>query len=228
VFADVRGEFAGRILRIAAFLNRLEKIEADSQQVGGVGLSVPEVLDAKGLFFVYLYGAYEKCLEDGFWEGIEAARLHSLTGKELRPELFCLALNGTLDSLESSPKSPKRWQRRLELTRRMFNSNEVTTFDELAVPPYDGSHFRPGYLETIWNLFGITAPTLPEPRYSGRIVELIEKRHDVAHGRERPDAVGRNYTIDDLRKRATDIEACCFYFLSTLESHVAKRANLVR
>lgn len=221
MFADVLVELAHRIVRIGAFLNQIN--EGD----GSLGSGGPEATAFKGLFFVYLYGAYERCIVDGFREAVTVANSYDLTCGELRPELVGLALYKSFDSLESAPNKPSRWQTRVSLTKQIFSSDPVNfpCFDRGL---RDGNHFKPAYIETIWTLFGIGKPVVPHPRYRNRITELIERRHDVAHGRKGPDEVGRNFTVDELRQRAQEVNICCAYFVSTLEGHVTHRANLVR
>ncbi len=221
MFADVRAELALRIVRIGAFLNQIN--EGD----GSPGSGASGAPDFKGLFFVYLYGAYEHCIVDGFREALIAANAHGLTGVEVRPELAGLAFNSSFDSLESAPGAPSRWLKRATVTKLMFSTDAVN-FPDFDRGLRDGNHFRPTHIETIWALFGITQPTLPDPRYTNRIIELIERRHDVAHGRLPPDAVGRKFTVADLRQRAQEVELCCLYFVGTLEAHVVNRANLIR
>src|SRR5947208_16950171 len=78
------------------FLNQIN--EGD----GSPGSGAPEAPDFKGLFFVYLYGAYEHCIVDGFREALIAANAHGLADVEVRPELAGLAFNRWFDSLESA------------------------------------------------------------------------------------------------------------------------------
>lgn len=221
MFADIRVELAHRIVRIGAFLNEIN--EGD----GSLGSGGPEAAAFKGLFFVYLYGAYERCIVDGFREALTVANSHGLICGELRPELVGLALNNSFDSLESAPNRPIRWQTRVSLTKQIFSS-DIVNFPDFGRGLRDGNHFKPAHIETIWTLFGIGQPVVPDPRYENRIIELIERRHDVAHGRLRPDEVGRKFTVDELRQRAQEVDICCAYFVSTIEGHVTRRANLVR
>ncbi|PYQ94118.1 MAG: hypothetical protein DMF96_27185 [Acidobacteria bacterium] len=75
--------------------------------------------DFRALFFVYLYGAYEHCIVDGFREALIAANAHGLADVEVRPELAGLAFNRWFDSLESAPGAPSRWQKRTTVTKTL-------------------------------------------------------------------------------------------------------------
>jgi len=86
---------------------------------GSPGSGAPEAPDFKGLFFVYLYGAYEHCIVDGFREALIAANAHGLADVEVRPELAGLAFNRWFDSLESAPGAPSRWQKRTTVTKTL-------------------------------------------------------------------------------------------------------------
>jgi hypothetical protein len=221
VFADVITELGLRVQRVRQYLTEIE--EGDSAP----GSGKPTAPDLKGLFFVYLYGVYEKALDGAFREAVAGVNAHRLPFNSLRPELLAIALDGRFDSLESAPKSPKRWQRRLELSTAIFGADEVAIPDAGTVPQ-DGSHMRVQQIRTMWSLFGINAPAVPEPRHVGRIEELVEQRNKIAHGRERPDTVGRNFTVADLETRVNDIEAVCLYVVRTLDTHVSGAANLQR
>jgi hypothetical protein len=221
VFADVRVDLGTRVQRIRQFLAGIN--EGD----GSPGSGDPHAPDAKGLFFVFLYGAYEHCIEEAFREAVLAANTHGLLWNQLRPEILAIALNPQFDGLESSPKSPARWERRVDLSRQIF-AVDAASIPELGSVPFDGSHMRVAQIETIWRVLGITVPPVNSPPMIGRIAELVDQRNKIAHGRERPDTVGGRFTIADLQKRLDDIEAVCLYVVQQLETHVTVPANLRR
>lgn len=96
------------------------------------------------------------------------------------------------------------------------------------VLPKDGSHYRRSQLETIWSLFGITAPIVPDGRMYPLIGELVENRNAVAHGRRTPEDVGSGYSKDDCYIKVGLTQDLCTYLVATLQTHCADPKNLAR
>jgi MAE_28990/MAE_18760-like HEPN len=219
IFSSVQSDLATRLSRLATYVGGID-------DGGGVlGAGDPRSPDLKGLFFVYLYAVYERCVDEACRAAYNIVNRHGISCREVRPELLALGLNAQFDSLEAA-SGKRQWQRRADVMRSSVDVSAVQICD-MGIP-MDGSHMRVQQLETIWKLLGIDAPVVPHPRYIDRIHELVERRHAVAHGREMPDEVGRRFTIDDLKARLVDVEACCTYFIRTIEGHVALRANVCR
>jgi hypothetical protein len=86
--------------------------------------------------------------------------------------------------------------------------------------PSDGSHYRIAQLRTIWKIFSVGAPVVPEPRLIGRVEELVENRNAISHGRRTPEEVGGRYSVQDIADRVDDTNAICSHVLVALESHV--------
>lgn len=100
-----------------------------------------------------------------------------------------------------------------------IDSNDpLTTLNETLFPS-NGSHYRPSQLNTIWRVFGIDKPIVPEMIHLGRIEELVENRNAISHGRKTAEEVGRRYSIAELEKRIDDVFALAKYIISTMEDH---------
>jgi hypothetical protein len=110
------------------------------------------------------------------------------------------------------------WEQRIGLLAERESGVPLNTLDD-AVFPSDGSHFRVRQLQTIWAVFGLATPVVPEPRLLGRIEELVENRNAVAHGRRTPEEVGGRYSVSDVATRVDDVEAIVTYLVTQLESH---------
>jgi hypothetical protein len=85
--------------------------------------------------------------------------------------------------------------------------------------PSDGSHFRARQIQTIWDIFGLTGPIVPDNKFIGRIDELVENRNAIAHGRRTSEDVGSGYSFDDMGKRVDDIEKISIHLLTEMENH---------
>ena len=61
-------------------------------------------------------------------------------------------------------------------------------------------------------------PIVPEQRHLGRIMELVENRNAIAHGRRTPEDVGRSYSKQDIEDRISDIFDICIYIVETIKN----------
>jgi hypothetical protein len=110
------------------------------------------------------------------------------------------------------------WKQRLDLVASFESTTPLKSLDDTLFPS-DGSQYRIAQLETIWAVFGIVAPVVPESRLIGRIEELVENRNAIAHGRRTPEEVGGRYSIAEIEKRADDVEKIAFHLVTEMEKH---------
>jgi len=106
----------------------------------------------------------------------------------------------------------KLWQQRLEFIQALESKDHLLICDDSSFP-FDGSHYRAGQIDTIWRIFGIKRPILPNPSMRTRIEELVENRNAIAHGRRTADDVGRAYSVADMNSRIDDVENITSYLL---------------
>jgi len=100
----------------------------------------------------------------------------------------------------------------------MTNNNALTDLDNTLFPN-DGSHYRANQLRTIWNIFGITLPIVPNIQLIGRIDELVDKRNAIAHGRETARAVGSRHSTAEMEVRFRDTEIIAYYVIDTMNTY---------
>jgi hypothetical protein len=176
-----------------------------------------EATTCKGLMFIQLYGVYEYSVKSTVQTVLSFIRRDTLSPREIHHRALTLAMNGTFDS--ASRVGPlKTWQKRLELVADLESSQPLHSLVDTAFPS-DGSHFRPRQIQTIWDIFGLTVPPLPESKFIGRINELVENRNAIAHGRRTADDVGSAYSFEDMRKRVDEVEVISIYLLTEMEKH---------
>lgn len=80
--------------------------------------------------------------------------------------------------------------------------------------------------KTIWNLFGIDGPTLPDLRLISRIDELVGNRNSIAHGRLTANEVGRDYSAKDLGRIIKDVSTIANHVIASLEDHIQNQKYL--
>lgn len=170
----------------------------------------------KGLIFVQLYAAYEYAVRESVLASFAVVDGHALPLNAIRRGVLTLALDAEFMSLASLGRRTS-WDRRLQLLEKAA-SPEAAKLQGIEFPD-DGSHYRPGQLETIWKLMGIPAPIVPQLKHLGRIVELVDNRNAIAHGRFTADEIGSRYSGDDIQQRIEDVQEICIHVVQAIEDH---------
>jgi len=199
--------------RIAAARSLLRSIDAREQATPGDDAS----RSAKGMLFVQNYAVYEYVVVESVRTLVANVNARSLTFASTRPELLGMALDAEFKSIiDGSPK--KTWDGRSLLLGKARSADPVAIREGLF--PKDGTHFRPGQLETIWNLFGVPGPIVPAERLRGHIEEIVNTRNRIAHGSDAPARVGGAFSVADLKKRIDDTEAVCAHIMLSVAAYV--------
>ncbi|CAO3872960.1 HEPN domain-containing protein [Achromobacter mucicolens] len=156
-----------------------------------------EVKIARGLFFVHLYGAYEKSLNDCFQSYLRALNAVGFDLTHFEPRIWPAALDARFSSLQS-PSEGNAWQRRAKFVEAFTTGEPCTIPDTLF-----GSHLAnatPEKVQQIISWLGLTPfPFAPEDIQG--LVEVSEKRNAVAHGRISPRIIGQQGRSPDLEVR---------------------------
>ena len=171
----------------------------------------------KGLIFVQLYGVYEYAVRSAVQAMLSAIRTDGLCARDLHYQVLTLVLDPGFISAASSGRRAC-WGKRSALLQGSDSTAPLVSLADTAFPA-DGSHYRVRQLHTIWEVFGLSVPVLPEPRLAGRIEELVENRNAIAHGRRTPEEVGGRYSTSEIDKSITDIESVATYVVTAMETH---------
>ena len=171
----------------------------------------------KGLMFVHLYGVYEYAVHSAVQGVLAAVCADQLCPRDLHHKSLTLVLDPVFLSASAAGRQ-RSWKQRLDLVASFDSTTPLQSLDDNLFPA-DGSHYRIAQLETIWAIFGISVPVVPESRLLGRIEELVENRNAIAHGRRTPEEVGGRYSTSEIDKRIDDIEKIAFYLVTEMETH---------
>jgi hypothetical protein len=169
------------------------------------------------MLFVELYGVYEYSVKTAVQAVLSFIRRDALAPVNINHNALTLALRGSFDSL-SNVGPWKTWEKRLNLVSDLESQTPLHSLID-TVFPSDGSHFRESQLQTIWDIFGLSCPILPEKKHIGRVSELVENRNAIAHGRRTADDVGSGFSFDDMEQRINDVERISIYLLTEMETH---------
>ena len=216
MFATVLGEIADRHLSSQRTVALIKSLEETSQ--------VPLASACKGLAFVQLYATHEYSVRSAVQATLMALCKAGVEIRSLRRDLLSLVLDSHWKSASHSGRE-RVWDSRLALIASI-DSVELTSTLRDDLFPTDGSHYRIQQLDTIWKIFSVSAPVVPERRLIGRIEELVENRNAISHGRFTPEEVGSRYSVQDIADRVEDTNAIAGHIVSSLESHVRSGGHM--
>ena len=216
MFATVLAEIASRHLSNQRTVTLIKSLEDTSQ----VGIAAAY----KGLAFVQLYGTYEYSVCSAVQATLSALRAAGVEIRTLQRNVLALVLDACWQSAAEAGRG-RVWERRLALIA-CVDSGELTSTLRNDLFPSDGSHYRVQQLRTIWEIFGVSAPVVPEARMIGVIEKLVENRNAVSHGRRTAEDVGREYSYADIAGLVEDTNAIAGHVVSSLEGH-ARSGGLV-
>ena len=210
MFATVLGEIADRHLSSQRTVALIRSLEEPPQ--------VPLASACKGLAFVQLYATHEYSVRSAVQATLVALRTAGVEMRTLRRDLLSLVLDSHWTSVSNSGRA-RVWDSRRALISSI-DSVELTSTLKDDLFPTDGSQYRIQQLETIWKIFSVSPPVVPERRLIGIIEELVENRNAISHGRFTPEEVGRRYSAQDIADRVEDTNTIAGHIVSSLESHV--------
>jgi hypothetical protein len=211
--AAVSAEAVNRLASARAFLRVIEAHE----KTGGSGTGDVASRSGKGMLFVSNYAAYEYVVVEIVKSMIGDINQRGLTYASVRTDLMALALDSDFSSVIDGALK-KTWAARSLLLKKTRSTTAVVIKDNLF--PKDGSQFRAAQLETIWNIFGVPLPIVPEPRLLDHIREMVDTRNDIAHGSQAPEHVGGRFSIVDIERRINDTEKICTHLIASVGSYL--------
>jgi RiboL-PSP-HEPN len=185
-------------------LDRIERIEVmlEATDLGSVsmGNGAPARVDAsreaRGVAVVLLYAAYEHLISTLTLDLAAEAKAAAIPNLALARGFKVFALVGSLKSVQGCRAvGPQHaFQVMDALADPLSSTIEATWF------PDDGSHFRSSQVKSICSILGLSEPETILGRAWDRIDTIVDERNAIAHGRRRPDEVGRRFSKPDLER----------------------------
>lgn len=183
-----------------------------------------EIKILRGLFYVHLYSALEKAINETIEQTILLVKQDSVKNKHYDAAFNVISLNSKMQSFKHC-SNKNYFSKSTEVFEGVI-SDEVF---ELSNTVFSES------LQNVWyktiqdtlRSFGLE-PINTDPRVRLTIDELVDKRNAVAHGRETPVSVGERHRSDTLRKKAQEIQLVVEQFLSVFEDYVVNKKYISR
>lgn len=175
----------------------------DETHPAGAVAGGPISREARGLTIVLLFAAYENLLHSLTRTLLDAAIRLRVSNRRLRPGFRAFALVNSAKSLRdvSGKRLYSHGLRRM--VRDADPGGRVCTIDPNSFPD-DGSFMKRSQIELWCELFSMNDPHLILHRTWGSIDAIVSQRNAIAHGRQTPDDVGRDYTELEIRALVAD------------------------
>ena len=193
------------------------------ESIEPIGESPIHVKIQRGLYYVHLYSALEKVINETVEQALLVIGSLSIPNNKFQTKFNVVALNGKMTAFKNCG------------SREYFNKS-IDIFeavDSTEVPNINNAVLS-GTLQNVWfstiettlDSFGI-APLVVEPRVRFTLNEVVDKRNAVAHGRETPVEVGERFRCQVLRTKTAEVQLVSDMFIDAFESYL-RNAEFVK
>ena len=211
-----------RLREIQRFHAHLQRLETDALTDA---VQSQTMATLKGMFFVHLYGYVEFTVSQAVQILLqEIGGLH-IAYSHCESVFHSVVLDAEFRSVTDKTSREKRWSSRCQLLRKQHSSGVCEPVDTLFADSLQSTGYKT--LQDIFAALNVSLPPVPDPRHIGKINELKERRHEVAHGRASPGEVGSAFSVPDLKDRMDSVEAVVHHILDTLEAHYQSRGFIM-
>lgn len=217
-FEGVRSLSRERLAEVQQLLNHIVSLEPDE-------VAAPhsaEVKILRGFFYVHLYAALEKSINETVQLTLRLISSHNTPAKDYQLSFASVAARGRLQAFRAC--SYKTYNENATLIFSCLESTEKAIIDEFQFTDVLMNVWTNSILE-VFNSFGIESFKI-DPRTRTTVDELVENRNKVAHGRESALSVGERHRSAILRDKFTIITTLIDSVTLHLESFYNSRAFL--
>lgn len=213
--AGARSLLQNRLPEVRAVQSHLAAMELEA------GMAPPglQLLAVRGLFYVNLYGAIEASVNSAIQEFLRTVSNRNVQFHHFDFKAYLYVLDAKFHAISSGAGKPV-FDRRRKFVDQQFSAAPGVFEDTIF-----SMHLQnvgAATLENVLNWLGVDgSPFDLLPAARGYIEEIVEKRRQVAHGREAAAVVGAGRTASELLKRLEASIAVLEAFFELLEAHLA-------
>jgi alpha-galactosidase len=214
-FSIVRSSSRERFSEVLINLAYIESIEPERE-------SPAEVKILRGLFYVHLYAALEKAVNETIEQVILLIKSDAVQNKHFSTPFNVISLDAKMQSFKQCG-----YKDYFKKSSEVFNSIDSVQCFEISNTIFSQNLQNVWYktmLEIIAS-FGANEIQIT-PRVRLTIDEIVEKRNAVAHGRETPLVVGERHRCSVLRIKTQEIQLIVEQFISTFEDYITNKGYL--
>ncbi|WP_397443989.1 MAE_28990/MAE_18760 family HEPN-like nuclease [Pseudomonas chlororaphis] len=207
-----KGQITDRFREVRMFLSFIKTQESmDVPPVDSI-----EVKILRGLYYVQLYGALEQSLNDAAESFLQALSELKLCNNDFSLAILPTVMNSHFKSL-SEVQGQKRWKKRVDFISAIANGDLSKIENTVFSPLFQSSEVE--VISNVMSYIGINSDPLRESEDRFYVDEVVQKRHQVAHGRVSPVIVGSRGRSDDLEFRLEAVWRIVELVIEMLDEH---------
>lgn len=214
-FSIVRSNSRERFTEVLINLAFIESNE-------GSGEPSTEIKILRGLFYVHLYSALEKAINETIEQTILLVKQDNVKNKHYLRIFNVISLNPRMQSFKSC-RSKDYFSRSTQIFECLDSDESFdlsnTIFSDALMNIWAKT------IEVTIDSFG-AQPINIQPRARLTIDEVVDKRNAVAHGRESPVTIGERHRSDTLRTKTQEIQLVVEQFISIFEDYIINKAYI--
>lgn len=208
-FSVTKANSRERFSEVIINLSYIESIEP-------VGEAPPHVKILRGLYYVHLYSALERVVNETIEQTILLIKNENIKNKHYMTVFNVISLNSKMQGFKSCG-----YKDYFDKSSEVFEAVDSGDSFEISNTIFSQN------LQNVWfktieetiKSFG-AKPIEVEPRVRFTVDEIADKRNAVAHGRETPIVVGERYRCSVLRSKTQEIQMLADLFIATFEDYI--------
>ena len=181
--------------------------------------SSQEVRIQRGLYYVHLYSALEKTVNEVVEQALLIVQTLEIPNDHLQFNFNVISLDPKMQAFKQS--SYKNYFQRSSIVFKSIESRESFNINNTVFSKSLQNIWFATIQETL-ECFGLETLAI-EPRVRTTVDEVVDKRNAVAHGRESASVVGQRFRSPALRNKTNDIQLVANMFLDRFETFIADR-----
>ncbi|WGM19862.1 HEPN domain-containing protein [Paenarthrobacter sp. OM7] len=152
--------------------------------------------ETRGLAIVLVFAAYENLIKKVTTSVLEEVASSRARNRRLKPGFKVVAASSKLQGLFDLSRKHLWTGRGLELMDLVTSTTELSI--QTTIFPSDGSYMKRSQVSTICELFHLGDPSVALGGTWDDINGVVRQRNAIAHGEQRADEVGRNYSFNEI------------------------------
>ncbi|MET4900498.1 HEPN domain-containing protein [Paenarthrobacter sp. CC6] len=171
--------------------------------------------ETRGLAIVLVFAAYENLLKKIVTSVLEQVAGSKAGNGRLKPGFKVVAASSKIQGLLNSNRKHLWTGKGQELMELATSGRHLSI--QTTVFPSDGSFMKRSQISTVCDLFHLGDPSVPLYGIWDDINGIVRYRNAIAHGEQRADEVGRNYSYQETLDLIDDWSRCWNAFIDWIE-----------
>jgi hypothetical protein len=214
-FSSVKERTRERFTEVQIYLNFINTLEP-REPMEPASL---EVRVMKGLFYVHLYAALEKSVNDVVETFLSLIASKNIKNNHFTAPMLSIALADQIKSLKDTSHS-KLINKSVDIFVEAASAN-VVHINETVL----SRSLQNIWMKTINEAFEslCISPLLFSSHEKTTVDEVVDKRNAVAHGRDSAASVGERYRVPVLREKMETISVVTNKIIDSIEEHCLEK-----